>query len=287
MKVKSVTLKESTYPNVLLHIDQPPKVLFWLGADAEQWLNQPRLAVVGSRRSTPYGRAVTLQLVSELARRGVVIISGLALGIDAQAHRAALAAGGSTIAVLPTPVDQIYPAAHQNLAQQLLAQGGALISEYPSGAPIYKENFTIRNRLTAGLAEGLLITEATANSGTMHTARFALEQGKTVMAVPGNITSPASQGTNNLIKSGALPVTSVEDICFAMGWPSAPAQARQPLPADSLEARILALISKGTTDQEELALQVKVDAAALGSTLTLLQITGHIRPLGAGQWAPQ
>ncbi len=285
MKVKSVTLTATSYPETLRHLHQPPRELYWLGADPSVWLAQPRLAIVGSRRSTGYGRQITEQFAGELARRGVVIISGLALGIDSIAHRAALAAKGTTVAVLPTALDQIYPASHQNLADQIVERGGALISEYPAGAPAYKQNFIARNRIVAGLADGLLITEAAANSGTMHTARFALEQGKTVMAVPGNVTSPASEGTNNLIKSGALAVTSVEDVCFALGWPVQAKQSLAAWPADSSASRVLELIKAGTADQEELALAIALDAATLSGLLTMLEIGGYIRPLGAGQWA--
>ncbi len=193
-------------------------------------------------------------------------------------------AEGCTVAVLPTPLDQIYPASHQNLASQIIKQGGALVSEYPPGAVAYKENFIARNRIVSGLADGLLITEAAANSGTLHTVRFALEQAKTVMAVPGNITSPASEGCNNLIKSGALAVTSVNDICFAMGWSMESQAAPTNFAEDSKEAVILDLLGQGIADQEDLALKAELDAATLGSVLTMLEINGHIRPLGAGKW---
>src|SRR5207244_4380589 len=136
------------------------------------------------------------------------------LGVDAVAHQAALDAGGLTIAVLPSPLEEIYPVSHRRLAMQILEKGGALISEFPEGTPAFRGNFIARNRLVSGLSDALLITEAAEKSGSLHTARFALEQGREVLAVPGNITSITSAGTNNLLKAGAAPVTSYEDVMY-------------------------------------------------------------------------
>src|SRR5581483_6362118 len=215
-KVNTLTLTSPGYPSSLQLLTEVPEPLFYKGGIPSDWNGRPKVGVVGSRKITPYGRAVTQKMVGELARTGIVIISGLAYGVDACAHRAALDAGGLAVAVLPTSVNEIYPAAHRDLANQIVHTGGTLISEYPDGTPSYPINFVARNRIIAGLADALLITEAALRSGSLHTARFALEQGKTVMAVPGNITSPISEGCNNLIKSGAIPITDVEDIFFAM-----------------------------------------------------------------------
>lgn len=204
MKVKKITLADSAYPTVLREIAAPPKQLYYLGAPPDTWLARPRVAIVGSRGVTPYGKAVTEQLAGQLAERGITIISGLALGVDAVAHTAAIAAGGMHIAVLANGLDEIYPASNTNLARQLLSSGGTIISEYPEGTPSFKQNFVARNRIVTGLCDALLITEATEKSGTLHTARFALEQGKDVLVVPGNITSPTSVGCNNLIKLAPL-----------------------------------------------------------------------------------
>lgn len=285
MKVNSLKLNDPSYPEVLRTIPSAPKQIYYIGAEPSQWLGRPRLAVVGSRKITLYGKSVTNQLVTELTRAGVVIISGLALGIDSEAHKACLQAGGLTVAVLPTGLDRIYPASHNNLARQILAAGGTLISEYPAGSNTYPVNFIARNRIVSGLADGLLITEASTASGTMHTARFALDQGKTVMAVPGNITNPGSQGANNLLKSGALVVTETADILLAMNIkPNAKKQMSLFRGSDD-EKRILKLVKSGINSQEELAIKTKLDAGSLNSALTMLEINGYIKPLGGGNWS--
>jgi DNA processing protein len=283
-KVNTLTLTDPDYPAVLKHLTQPPQVLYWQGASPHSWLGRPRVAVVGSRKLTPYGRIVTTQLTQDLAQGGVIIISGLALGVDSIAHQAALDSDGTTVAVLPTSLDNIYPASHLSLARQIVEQGGTLISEYDSMAEIHRTNFIIRNRIVSGLADVLLITEAAINSGTLHTARFALEQGKTVMVVPGNITSPSSEGCNNLIKSGAVPVTSSDDVLFALKIKPAKRRRVQYKASSPAEELILALINKGIESQEELAIASQLDGAAINSVLTMLEIAGAIRPQGAGRW---
>jgi DNA processing protein len=246
----------------------------------------PMLSVVGSRKVSPYGRQVTSQLVREVGQHGVVIISGLALGVDGLAHQAALEVGAKTIAVLPSGIDKIYPATHTQLARDILRQGGAIISEYPDGTEGFKGNFIARNRLVSGLAQAVLITEAAEKSGTLHTANFALEQGKTVLAVPGNITSPLSAGTNNLIKAGATPVTSATDILQALGLTDYEQQLAL-LPANEQEALILAALQQGTTDAAELLTATQLDTIRFNQTLTMLELTGKIRPLGGGHWSLQ
>ncbi|QQS20433.1 DNA-protecting protein DprA [Candidatus Saccharibacteria bacterium] len=196
---------------------RPPKELYYIGCEPDEWLSRPRVAIVGSRGITPYGKIVTSQLAGDLAAKGISIVSGLALGVDATAHEAALKTGGLHIAVLANGLDKIYPASNTQLARQILETGGVIISEYPEGMPSLKQNFVARNRIVAGLSNALLITEAAEKSGTLHTARFAMEQGRDVLVVPGNITSPNSVGCNNLIKSGAIPVSSVDDVLFALG----------------------------------------------------------------------
>lgn len=283
VKVNNLKHDALDFPKILRQIPSPPKQLFWIGAHPGEFLNKPRVAIVGSRKVSAYGRSVTERLGGELARAGVVIVSGLALGVDSIAHQTALDAGGLTIAVLPTSLDQIYPAIHLNLARQIVDSGGCLVSEYPPGTEAFPSNFVARNRLVSGLADVLLITEAAKNSGTMHTAGFALEQGRTVMAVPGNINSPISEGTNNLIKAGATPVTSVEDIFFALGLnPDAPKQTKIFRGNDN-EQKIFDLIGQGIADQEELAEAAGLDGPALSATLTMLEINGYIRA-ESGNW---
>lgn len=283
LKSQKTHFSDDDFPPILKFIDKPPKQLFWAGAPPISWLDKPKVAIVGSRKASSYGRWVTQALAADLAKRGVVIISGLALGIDSIAHRQALAGSGLTVAVLPTPLSQIYPASHASLANDIVAKGGCLLSEYPSSSEVYKINFVARNRIVSGLADVLLITEAAAASGTMHTARFALTQGKTVMAVPGNINQPGSEGTNNLIKSGAIPVTDAGDILFALGLPTEPRRTIEPN-LSGRQTEIIRLLISGLSDQEGLAQAAGLQPEELNSELTMMEIAGLIRPLGAGRW---
>lgn len=244
----------------------------------------PCVAVVGSRKMTPYGKSVTLRLAGNLAKQGIVIISGLALGVDGLAHKAALDNGGKTIAVMPCGLDRIYPATHHALAKEILKHGGALISEYPFETDIHSSNFIERNRLISGLSLGVLIPEAAEKSGSLHTANFALEQGREVMAVPGNITSPLSVGTNNLIKVGATPVTDTQDVLNALGLKIKTVSQQELFGATEEESIILKLIAGGIVDGEELLGKSKLQAQTFSQTLTMLEITGKIKSIGSDQW---
>lgn len=283
--VNTLALNDPYFPPALKHTQPPVGRLYWTGQPPVEWLKLPKVAIVGSRKFSAYGQAVTERLSRELAAHGVVIISGLALGVDSIAHRAALGAGGCTVAVLPTALNNVYPATHLDLANQIINRGGTLISEYSDTDEVYKINFVARNRIVSGLADILLITEAAVNSGTMHTARFALEQGKTVMAVPGNITAPGSEGCNNLIKSGAVAVTDTSDVLFALGFK--PVKKRSSVTGDNLtsvQTEILKLIASGVDDQELLAQSAQLGGSELFAALTGLELAGAVRPLGAGRW---
>lgn len=286
MNVKKLTLSDPLYPTNLTTIASAPKQLYYLGAEPEKWLVRPRVAIVGTRAITPYGRRVTEDFARALAERGVTIVSGLALGVDAVAHQAATAVGGMHIAVLAGGLDQIYPVSNTQLARRLLECGGALLSEYENGTPHFKQNFVARNRIVAGLADALLITEAAEQSGTMHTARFALEQGREVLVVPGNITSPSSTGCNNLIKSGAIPVTSVEDILHALKADNLITTQVVHHGDNDLEQMLLDLLYAGTSDGHELLTTSNIDPQLFAQTLTMLELSGKIRPLGNNHWAP-
>lgn len=283
-KVNILKLSDPHFPDQLKHIDPALKQIFWAGRDPSEWIALPKVAIVGSRKASAYGRTVTTRLSSELAGQGVVIVSGLALGIDSIAHQSALNAGGCTVAILPTALSDIYPASHYGLAVQITEQGGTIITEYSPEDVIYKENFIARNRIVSGLADVLLITEAALNSGTMHTARFALEQGKTVMSVPGNINQPGSEGCNNLIKSGAIPVTTSDDVFFALGVKPDRRSAKSKEGLSRSQKIILELIAAGYSDQEDLALSAKLTGPQLASALTGLELAGVVRPQGAGRW---
>ena len=205
-------LDDGVYPALLREIFDPPVTLYLKGA-WEECLSAPCVAVVGSRRSSTYGQNAAQMLARDLAQRGVTIISGLARGIDAAAHRGALEAGGRTVAVMGTGLDEVYPRDHRKLAQEILAAGGALVSEFPLETPPAPQNFPYRNRVISGLSLGVLVVEAAENSGSLITARLALEQGREVWAVPGNITSRNSFGTNYLIKgAGAKLVQQWQDV---------------------------------------------------------------------------
>lgn len=245
---------------------------------------KPTVAIVGTRKPTTYGREVTHQLAYELASRGVVIVSGLALGVDGLAHRAALEAGGMTIAVLGNGLPGIYPATHRGLAKDILEGGGALISEYEPETPARSYYFLQRNRLVSGLADAIIITEAAARSGTLNTASHALDQGKDVFVVPGNITSPLSQGCNRLLKQGAMPVTEPKDVLDVIAPQLLQPQAMLPLGSTPLESTIISLLQTGTRDGDELQRKSGVSASEFGQALTMMELTGTIRSLGANQW---
>jgi len=285
MNIKKLTLRSPDFPEVLRTIPTAPKGLYYCGESLSKLLKRPRLTVVGSRAISAYGRQVTQELVEKLAEQGMVIVSGLALGVDGLAHRTALSAGGLAIAVLPGPLDRIVPTTNRRLAQDIVDKGGALISEYPPGTPPQKQNFIARNRLMAGLGQAVLITEAAEKSGSLHTARFALEQGKTVMAVPGNINQAGSIGTNNLIKAGAVPVTSYTDILHAMGLKAHQTHFKSVRGRNAHEQMVLDLILQGVNAGEQLLNKSNLSASEFSQVLTMLEIGGKIRPLGANQWS--
>lgn len=209
-------LDDGVYPASLREIYDPPIVLYVKGAWSE-CLDQPCIGVVGSRRCSTYGQNAAMMLARDLAKRGVTVVSGFARGIDAAAHRGALEAGGRTIAVLGTGLDEIYPRDHKKLAADILAQGGALVTQFPLQTPPVSENFPYRNRIISGLSLGIVVVEAAENSGSLITARLAMEQNREVFAVPGNITSRNSFGTNYLIKgAGAKLVQQWQDVAEEM-----------------------------------------------------------------------
>lgn len=258
-----------------------PKEIFFRGVLPSE--RRPTVAIVGTRKPTAYGKEVAHKLAFDLAQKGVVIISGLALGTDSIAHRGALEAGGITLAVLANSVDQIYPRSHQDLADQILARGGAILSEYEPPVSPRTYQFLARNRIISGLSDAVVIVEAAARSGTLNTTAHALEQGKDVFAVPGNITSPLSAGCNTLIKQGATPVTSAADILDIVA-PQLQTQASLPLGNTPQETTIVHLLQTGIRDGEVLQQQSGMDAAEFSQTLTMMELSGLIRSVGANQW---
>lgn len=286
----SIAKNNSNYPKHLLALKDAPKNIFVRSsAKFDELLARPKVAVVGSRKVTSYGRAVTEQLVAELARHGVVIVSGLALGIDSIAHSVTIQNGGQTIAVLPCGLDHVYPSSHKSLSEKIVAHSGALVSEYqPDEKIAFKGNFIARNRIIAGLADVLLVPEAAKNSGSLHTAGFALDMGIDIFAVPGPINSPTSEGCNNLIRSGAGLATSAQDILDYLGI-SAKQQTQQktlPLVDDQHQAKVIKLITESSQPltNEELQLATKLNTSDLNQALSMLEIYGYISTNNSNRW---
>jgi len=286
MNIKTLTLGSRDYPERLREISGPPDPLYHVGTPLTKLLERPAVAIVGTRRISPYGRQVTWGFAEDLAEQGLVIVSGLALGLDALAHKAALGRDGLCIAVLPGPLETIVPATNRRLAKQILDNGGALVSEYPADEPPQKQYFIARNRIVSGLADAVLIPEAGEKSGALYTARFALEQGKTVMAVPGRITSTGSIGTNNLIKSSeAGAVTVPKDVLNVLGLEHHTTKAKHVKGRNANEQTILNLMMAGVNAGEKLLEQSNLSASEFNQALTMLEIANKIRPLGANYWS--
>ncbi len=283
MKINTTSTDSLPFLQILQHIDPSVRTLHYIGSLPKE--QPPTVAIVGTRKPTAYGKEVAYQLSNELARHGVMIVSGLALGIDGIAHQAALDVGGKTIAVLAGGLDAIYPARHRKLAIDIINSDGAIVSEQPEGTPSLPHRFLERNRIVSGLADAVIIIEASARSGTLSTARWALEQGKTLMAVPGNITSQASSGCNQLLKAGAMPVTETKDVLQVLGLDGQEDRQTTLFAASPEEQVILDLIKNGERDGETLQQKSGLAAALFQQTMTMLEITGKIRALGANQWA--
>jgi DNA processing protein len=281
MQINQLFLQNTDYPAQLAEIDGPPGSLFVLGDIPKE----PMIAIVGTRSMTNYGKRVTYELASELARAGFPIVSGLALGIDSVAHRAALDAGGKTVAVMPCGLDQIYPRKHRELAMEILATGGALVSEYEVGAETFKTNFVLRNRIVSGLCIGTIVTESGAKGGAMLTADFTIKQNRTIMAVPGDLYRSTSAGPNNLIHEGAPPIRSSADVLQALNLDTARIPAAIVSAQNPHEARIIQLLKDGMCRGQDLIDATELNAAEFSSIISLMEITGKVRNLGAGTWA--
>lgn len=284
----------SSSPRLKKHLHQlrpTVKGLYTSGADLPSLLEKPFIAIVGTRKPTSYGKQVTISLTSALCRAGLGIVSGLAYGIDSIAHMAALETGGSTIAVLPSPLENIYPQHHQSLARRITDSGGCVVSEMAAGQAVYKSSFIARNRIIAGLCSAVLIPEAATRSGSLHTAAFALEAGKPILAVPGAITSPLSNGTNQLIASGAIVTLSEQDVFEAIGFtPTGKATSAaitntiNNMP-EGASKTILSIMQLGITSYEEVLQRSLLTVADFGAAFVLLEIEGLITPLGNNHWS--
>ncbi len=293
-KINKIVPLETKFTEGLESIAVKPKMLFCYGKIPENMVDgnlteRPKsVAIVGARRNTKYGEEIAYKLAYELARRGVVIVSGLAYGIDSIAHRAALDAGGRTVAILGTPIDEIYPRAHVGLAEEIVEKGGAIMSEYGPGEYHHpKAAFLARNRLISGVSDAVVVIEAAERSGTLNTAMHALDQGKDLFAVPGDITKLTSVGCNKLIRQGAIPYTSVDDVLEVLF----PAQIVKKKPQQMVilgdsedETKIMRLIAEGVNNGEEIVEKLKMTSQIFNQAISMLEIKGMVRSLGANRW---
>ncbi|OQY37259.1 MAG: DNA-protecting protein DprA [Chloroflexota bacterium] len=278
-KITALTWEDETYPARLKEIPQSPPVLYVRGElkMEDEWA----VAIVGTRRFTSYGGQVAERVAGMLARNGVTIVSGLARGVDAIAHRAALEAGGRTVAVLGNGVDRIYPPEHRTLAQEI-AQHGAIVSDYPLGTPPDGSNFPPRNRIISGLSKAVIVVEASQRSGALITANYAVEQGREVFAVPGNIYAPQSTGTNRLIKKGAHPLLDPQDVLELLDMTQITEQktARVVLPSNSTEATLFEVLDMESLHVDEISAKSNLPVEEVTSTLALMELKGMVRKLG-------
>ncbi len=277
--IKIVTWQDGDYPSRLREIDQPPPVIYMRGEYLPDDLFA--VAIVGTRKATPYGRQVTEELSAFLASNGITVVSGLARGVDAIAHQVSLKNNGRTIAILGTGVDKIYPPEHKALAEQIIERG-ALISDYAPGTPPDASNFPPRNRIISGLSLAVVVVEAGETSGALITAGFAAEQGREVFAVPNNIYAPQSKGANKLIQNGALPLLSVNDLMQALDINRIGGHktARKLLPADETEAKLLSVLGAEPKHVDEIRNQAGLPIEKVSATLALMELKGMVRQLG-------
>jgi len=294
LKNNEIRPQEADFTEVLCHIAVVPKMLYFYGKMPEKRLKS--VAIVGMRKPTAYGREIAYDLAYKAAEKGAVVVSGLAFGIDSVAHRAALDAGGITVAVLGTAIDQIYPAAHRGLAEEIIEKGGMVMSEVAPGVRFQWQNeakkcFLERNRLIAGLSDMVVIPEAAERSGSLNTAMHALDQGREIFAAPGDIARPMSRGCNRLIaKGGAMPYLGSEDVLGAL-FPAPRGrkgrkEVQMALMGDNeIETVILELIAGGMVDGEEILAASGLAVSEFGQQMTLLEVKGRVRALGANRWA--
>ena len=281
--IAAVMLSDDGYPPALREVADPPPVLFVRGRFTAG--DHPSVALVGTRRASPYGVSVADRLARDLSAAGVTVVSGLAKGIDTAAHKAALSAGGRTVAVLGNGLDQIYPPENTALARRIVeADAGALVSEFAPGVPPDALNFPRRNRIISGIASATLIVEAGENSGALITADFALEQGREVLAVPGSILSPMSAGSNDLLKQGATPVTCVEDILRLLNTDFL-TQTSQPVARElpslgAFEATVYEALTREPRHIDEITRSTGLESRHTSAALTVLELSGLARQVG-------
>ena len=281
--VQLSTWQSPDYPPLISQLLDAPPLLFIRGeiTPVDEWA----VAIVGTRKATVYGREVAHRLATDLAHNGVTIVSGMARGIDGIAHKAALEAGGRTIAVFGSGIDRIYPPEHKQLARRI-AENGALVSDYPLGTPPEGSNFPPRNRIISGLSLGVIVIEAGLRSGALITADFAADQGRDVFAVPGSILSPASAGCNRLLRDGAHVVTEARDVLetLHLDQVSEKQVAREVLPANATEAAIWDQLSASPQHIDAIARAANLSAEDANSALVMMELKGMARQVGTLQY---
>jgi DNA processing protein len=277
--IKILTWMDEEYPTRLKEIEQPPPVLYIRGEYLMDDLFA--VAIVGTRKVTPYGRQVTEEIASFLAANGITVVSGLARGVDAIAHQAALKAGGRTMAVLGSGVDKIYPPEHRGLAEQMMERG-AIVSDYAVGAPPDASNFPPRNRIISGLSLAVVVVEAAETSGALITAEFAAAQGREIFAVPGSILAPQSKGTNRLIQKGAQPLLTPADLMQALDLTrmGEHKSARKVLPSDETEALVLNALGGEPLHVDEIRNQANLPIEKISAALAMMELKGMVRQVG-------
>ncbi|HLC43685.1 MAG TPA: DNA-processing protein DprA [Patescibacteria group bacterium] len=279
-----ITIYDKIFPPLLREIPDCPAILFIRGNP--EALKFPSIAIVGSRKYSTYGAKIATKLTAECVSNGLAIISGLALGIDAIAHQAALDHKGLTIGVLGCGLDRIYPVSNYHLGEDIIQNGGVIISEFPLGVPPMKQNFPMRNRIIAGLSLGTLVIEAAESSGSLITAGLALEYNREVFAVPGSIDSITSAGTNKLIKDGAIPVTEIGDILKVLNIAekNSVSRAKEILPETAEEKVVAEILQIGEKSGNELVKLAKLNVITLNTTLTMMEMKGMIENIGGGRY---
>jgi len=280
--INFVTVVDDDYPALLREIFDPPAALFYRGKLVPEEI---AVAVVGTRRCSSYGRGVAENLGRELGEAGVTVVSGLARGVDTAAHRGALAGGGRTVAVLGTGLDVCYPRENIRLMEEIAVRG-ALVTEFPPGMPCQPWHFPVRNRIIAGLSRAVVVVEARERSGALITAEMALDQGREVMAVPGNITSLLSRGPNHLLKQGARPVTSLADVLEGIGLDALfTDENRGRIALSPIETELVQMLSTEPLTQEAVIQRTRIPARDVLAGLVYLELKGLVRSLPGGLYA--
>lgn len=281
-----IAKEDERYPALLKEISGAPEKIFYKGVIGECLFDRC-LAVVGSRRMTRYGRQMTEEIVSQVAAEGITIVSGFMYGIDATAHRSALKGGGRTIAVMPCGIDLVHPSHQEDLYHEIIRRGGLVVSEFAGTFAPTLWTYPKRNRIVAGLCQATLVVEAGVKSGSLITARCAKRFRRTLCAVPGNATSPMSEGTNLLLKEGARQVTEARDVLdiFHVRKNSEACQQSLRVGLGKAEERVMAALSREAAGIDDLAMELSMDAAHVGAALSMLQLSGFVEEEGGTYYA--